>query len=311
LFKDDGYQEIIETNNDEMTSSHSIKRFFGCISLARVWLFRKILLIIFIERLKIEKPDVIKLGIDTMVMDNDEAAKREGVSPTYKKVKGFQPLQMTWGRYLIDAIFREGKRHSNYSNHVIKMVRTVVKWIRKYYKKDVQILLRADTGFFDEKNLHAFEEMDIFYIVGGKIYNDIKGNLSNIEEKDLNSYNKGKNFWFYTEFEDKRSSWKDSRRAIYTKPLKEGEQLLFDFARPETIIYTNIRLDNTSIEQLIDVCGQGCLGPEFIIEEYHLRGKDELVHRCLKDFGTERLPFKRFASNAHFLLHDGYCLQFV
>jgi hypothetical protein len=43
-----------------------------------------------------------------MVMDNDDALKREGVDPTYKKVKGFQPLQMYWGRYLIDAIFRNG-----------------------------------------------------------------------------------------------------------------------------------------------------------------------------------------------------------
>jgi hypothetical protein len=101
------------------------------------------------------------------------------------------------------------------------------------------------------------EDMGIFYIVGGKIYNDIKeniSNISNIEEKELNNYNKGDNFWYYTEFEDKRSAWKDSRRAIYTKPLKEGEQLLFDFARPETIIYTNIRLDNPLIKELIDIC---------------------------------------------------------
>jgi hypothetical protein len=92
LLNDEGYQGVIETNNEQMISSHSIKRFFNAISLAKVWLFRKILLIIFIGRLKIEKPDIIKLGIDTMVMDNDEASKREGVSPTYKKVKGFEAV---------------------------------------------------------------------------------------------------------------------------------------------------------------------------------------------------------------------------
>jgi len=36
-------------------------------------------------RLRIEKPDLIELSIDTMVMDNDEAEKREGVQPTYKR----------------------------------------------------------------------------------------------------------------------------------------------------------------------------------------------------------------------------------
>src|SRR4030042_4565707 len=135
-----------------MCSSHAIKRFFQGINASQICLFRKVLLILFIWRLKIEKPEVIKLGIDTMVLDNDEALKREGVEPTYKKVKGYQPLQMTWGNYLIDAIFRSGKKHSHYSNHVIKMVKTVVKKIRNEYSKDVPIVLRADTGFFDESN---------------------------------------------------------------------------------------------------------------------------------------------------------------
>jgi hypothetical protein len=44
----------------------------------------------------LKEPDVIELSIDPMVLDNDEASKQEGVQPTYKKVKGFQPLQMTW-----------------------------------------------------------------------------------------------------------------------------------------------------------------------------------------------------------------------
>ncbi len=50
----------------------------------------------FIWRLRIENPDVIDLTIDTIVMDNDEAERRYGVQPTYKKVKGFQPLQVIW-----------------------------------------------------------------------------------------------------------------------------------------------------------------------------------------------------------------------
>ncbi|MFU2158291.1 hypothetical protein [Caldisericum sp. AR60] len=44
-----------------------------------------------------------------MVMDNNDAKIREGVSPTYKGVKGFQPLQVYWNGYLIDAVFRGGK----------------------------------------------------------------------------------------------------------------------------------------------------------------------------------------------------------
>ena len=35
-----------------------------------------------------------------------------------------------------------------------------------------------------------------------------------------------------------------------------------------------------------------------IIECAHSRGRDELVHRALKDFGSEELPFKKFAPKA-------------
>lgn len=39
---------------------------------------------------------------------------------------------------------------------------------------------------------------------------------------------------------------------------------------------------------------------EKIVEIAHSRGADELVHRGIKDFGTEQLPFKRFESNTAF-----------
>ena len=81
-----------------------------------------------------------------MVMNNDEAERRGGVKPTYKKVKGFQPLQMNWGRFIIDSVFRGGNRHSNYSDHVEKMVRHVVKEIRKGYRSDVPVIVRMDSG---------------------------------------------------------------------------------------------------------------------------------------------------------------------
>ena len=54
--------------------------------------------ILFLGRLRIGKPKIIKLGIDTMVMDNDEAEKREGVEPTYRKVKGFYAVTNVLGQ---------------------------------------------------------------------------------------------------------------------------------------------------------------------------------------------------------------------
>lgn len=77
-----------------MASSLAMKRFFGGFSFVRVYLFRRILQSLFMWRLCLAQPNVLELGIDTMVLDNDDAEKRHGGKPTYKKKKGFQPLQM-------------------------------------------------------------------------------------------------------------------------------------------------------------------------------------------------------------------------
>ena len=86
LKADEGYAGVIGSSN--LASSHTIKRLFSKFSFVRGFLFRRLLQHLFIWRLKITKPKVIMLGMDTMVLDNDDALKRHGVQPTYKKVKG-------------------------------------------------------------------------------------------------------------------------------------------------------------------------------------------------------------------------------
>lgn len=161
LLRDRGYTETIENGVRAMMSSHSAKRFFKSFSPVRLWQFRKLLQDLFIWRLRKEKPDIVILGIDTMVMDNDSAKIRQGVSPTYKRVKGFQPLQVYWNGYLIDAVFRGGKNHSNHSDTVIESLTHIIKRIRKEYRKDVPILVLADAGFFDEDNFEALEKLNV------------------------------------------------------------------------------------------------------------------------------------------------------
>jgi hypothetical protein len=140
LREDVGYAAAIENNIEGMLSSHSIKCFSGSFSWPRIYLFRRLLQKLFLWRLNLVKSEVVVLGIDVMVMDNDEAPKRHGVRPTYKKVKGFAPLQMTWGRFIIDGVFRSGDKHSNHSDTVVKMVKHVVREIRKHYRADVPIV---------------------------------------------------------------------------------------------------------------------------------------------------------------------------
>jgi len=300
LKQDEGYAAAIETQPGQMASSHAIKRFFGAFWWPRIWLFRRLLLHLFVWRLKLEAPPVVILGIDAMVMDNDEANVRHGVQPTYKKVKGFAPLQMTWGRFLIDAVFRGGKKHSNSGDSVAQMVRHVVTLIRKHYRADVPIVVRFDSGFFDQKLFEVFEKLRIGYICVGKLYPDIKAFAAQAPAGVWSEYKRLDQVWRYLEFGNRRANWKKMRRAILSRPQAEDGQWLLEFARPDTVLYTNLGMGE-DIDRLLQDAGLAhWTEPEHVIRLHHTRGADELVHRALKEFGSETLPFKRFAANAAF-----------
>jgi len=208
LAKDKGYAGSIETDIEKMASSHQMKRFFNAFVWTRIFLFRRLLHKLFIWRLHIKQPDVIELGIDTMVMDNDDAECRHGVKPTYKKKKGFQPLQMNWGRLIVDAVFRGGDKHSNHGTTVEKMIQHMVAKIRKAYRPDVAIIIRMDSGFFDQKIFGLCERLGIGYLCGGKLYKDIVSVATCADDSAWNRYNSGKKeCWGYIEFASKRDNW--------------------------------------------------------------------------------------------------------
>ena len=215
--KDEGYAALLENHTSEMASSHQIKRFFIKFIFIKDSLYNKILHELFIWRLHIENPKIIILGIDTMVMDNDSSKKKEGCDSTYKKKKGFQPLHICWGTFLIDVLFRKGSSHSNHGTDYTDRVKAVVKLIRERYSVDVPIILCADSGFADQKAFHCFEdELYIHYIITSRLYKDIKQYASEAKATPYHKLTNGKNVWRYFEFADKRASWKLFRRAIFT-----------------------------------------------------------------------------------------------
>jgi len=300
LAKDSGYASAIETARNDMASSHQIKRFMSAFSFVRNYLFRKLLQTLFIWRLNFTKPPVIMLDLDTMVMDNDDALRREGVEPTYKKKKGFKPLLLKWGTYVVDAVFRGGSKHCNDGDTVIKMVEHIVRLIRKKYREDVAIILKDDSAFYDQANYEAFEKLGIGYVGGGKTYDDIREYVENCPRQQWTDIEKNNQKWEILEFGDRRGTWDKYRRAIFTRPIYDDKQKLLPFARPERIYYTNLGM-GYSVDTLLKDAGlEKYTDVKQIVEMAHQRGADELVHRGIKDFGGEQLPFKRFESNTSF-----------
>jgi len=155
-----------------------------------------------------------------------------------------------------------------------------------------------DSGFFDQKLFEVFEELEIGYVCSGKLYTDIKEYVEKVERLTWKQYENKKQVWNYVEFMDKRGSWSQYRRAIYCRPMYNGIQQVMNFAKEDTILYTNIGMGQ-KIDELLTKNEQiKILNAVNIIECAHSRGRDELVHRALKDFGCEEMPFKKFAPNA-------------
>lgn len=299
LANDRGYAGSIETAAEQMASSHRIKRFFNAFAWTRVYLFRRLLQRLFVWRLHIVQPNIIELGIDAMVMDNDDAKCRHGVKPTYKRVKGFQPLQMNWGRLIIDAVFRGGDKHSNHGHTVEQMIRHMAALIRKKYRQDVPIIIRMDSGFFDQKIFELCEELKLGYVCGGKLYKDITAMAAQIDDGQWQRFSSHKKqAWHYIEFGSRRGNWKRFRRALYCRLVDDGHQLYLPGCRPDTVILTNLGLGLQIDQWLKEAGAAGYLNADAIVACYHNRGSDELANRALKDFGHEQLPFKRFNPNA-------------
>ena len=304
LKRDEGYAAVMENGLEEMVSSHQVKRFFKSFSWICGGVFRRMLKQLFIWRLRIERPEKIELMIDLMIMDNDEAGKRHGVEPTYKKVKGFGSLQILWNRRVVDAIFRGGSKHSNAGHTAVNMVTALVHLIRRKYRVDVPIIVRMDSGFFDQENLAALDGLNVGVICTGKIYDHVKEYVGALPREGWKVYDNGHQEWEYIEFGYRYDSWKKYYRAIYTHPAYEGEQRLLDFARPDNIIVTNLGVNPEVVRGCDSQRRKELVQVKSIIHSHHQRGADELPHRGLKDFGFEELPFKRFIPNTAFF----YCM---
>lgn len=300
LKKDEGYAAMMECKADQLASSHQIKRYFAKLGVITNLVFNKILNELFIWRLHIVKPRIIKLGIDTMVLDNDDAKKREGNEVTYKRKKGFQPLHISWDSFLVDVMFRKGSAHSNHGTDYIDRVCSIVNLIRARYSPDVPILICGDSGFADQKAYQVFEQkLQIHYITTGKIYGDVKEYIEQLPDDSFGEIKKGKIVWHYIEFGNKLKSWSTFRRCIFTRLYRdENDQFVMNFGKPNNIIYTNIGQCPVADLRLRAAGGDEYFKAETIVKESHDRGADELIHRSIKELATkEQLPFKSMGMN--------------
>jgi len=299
LRSDKGYAAAIQTSQGDMASSHQVKRFFAKMGVFVFPIFRRKLRQFFRWRLETEKPECILLNVDPMLMNNDGAKKRQGVQPTYKRFKGFLPFQVSWGPYIVDAIFRGGSKSGNHGSTVITVLKKHVKLIRECLGEQIPIVVLMDAGFMDQKIFSALEDAGVGYVVTGKLYGDIVERADGLPEEEWSLYVNKKVHWDITSFIDQRESWDTARRLLFLRrKQEESGQTLLACMRPDTVFYTNIGM-GARIDTYLQDAGLGkwkeCRKLASIA---HGRGSDELTWRAAKEFGSEKLPFKNFYPNA-------------
>lgn len=314
LKKDDGYAAVLERNTKSLISTSSAKRFFRKFRGTTFLSYRSILNDLFVWRLKQEKPAVITLYLDTMVLDNNDAQKREGCAPTYKKVLGFQPLQINWGPFIADMHFRSGEKHSNHGNDAKEAVARLVNLIRSRYDENVPIILTADSGFLSDENMLYFEnELKIKYVIIGKLYSSVYETMQAMEITESTRVDAKRASWVCYDFQSKLDRWESSRRTILTTLVAENDQYVLAGIR-DTVMYTNIGNNDRMDCELHMRKQSDLLKTEAIVKLAHHNGEEELNHRSIKEFmGGEQLPFTNFGMNgayyslmviSHFLMES-------
>ena len=121
-----------------------------------------------------------------------------------------------------------------------KTLSHLIQKIRRKYRSDVPIIVRLDSGFFDQKLLQVLETLEVGYIVAGKLYGDVQQYILQLEETAWGVSRNGDQEWHYVELGDRRGSWDKFRRALFCRPAYENRQRLLAFARPDQILYTNL-----------------------------------------------------------------------
>ena len=282
LKKNEAWKKLHGCKNSLGTAQ--LKRLLGKVTPQEIELLRPLIRQIFLKALKDLKPDKVLLFLDSSVYDNDGAKCRAGVKPTYKKKKGYHPINLIGLGLYVDTVFQPGNHSTNHDDVAIQMLRKITPLIRQTLGEDIQIIVRMDGGYYDQKIFSACDELKIKFICAGKRYKDHK----HLEEKTLQNFDgvfqNNNSAWRFCRFQESRSKWPDKMkyRALFLRAIEEnGEALLGLDSR---IILSNMSEADCSDEQLI--------------KYDHSRGADELTHRAAKEFSAEKMPCLDYHANA-------------
>lgn len=269
---------------DKTLNTGQLKRLLTKITPTEINLLRPIIRQVFLSALRASNPKKVVLFLDSCVYDNDGSKCRGGVKPTYKRKKGYHPVNLIWHGLYVDTVFQRGDYSTNHDGVAIKMLEETIPLIRQELGEDIQIIVRMDGGYYDQKIFTACDKLSINFVCAGKRYRDHQY----LEQRALESFDgvfrNNNSQWHFCRFQERRATWTEKMeyRSLFLRATEEnGEALLGLDSR---IILTNLDEKECSDEQ--------------IIKYDHSRGMDELTHRAAKEFCDEKMPCLDYCANA-------------
>jgi len=237
----------------------------------------------------INKIQYLPIDMDTTTLDNSKT-KKEGVSLTYRKIKGYHPQMAYVGKegYILDCELRPGSQHCQ--NGAVEFIKRLIQQLGKI-KAFQRYLFRMDSGN------DSFDTLKTIVKAGKEFYLIIKRNKR--QENDEIWLEKAKKYGKSTVTGEGEKVWIGTVENYH--PFKKNEMLenvkcVFEVTERKT--------DNKGIPLLIPEIEVNTwwtnlkCDAEKVIELYHDHATSEQFHGELKcDMGVERLPSGKMAVN--------------
>jgi len=192
------------------------------------------------------------------VFGNQEGSAN-GYNPRYKGRPSFKEKVGIISKTdeLLNLTLEEGTHHSNHE--FLSFLESCIETLPEtWYLKRI----RADRGFFDQKNFRYCEDNGIEYVIKAKMQNGVKKIIDYVNENpDQYPWVKIDNTFSVTEIRVPLKSWDRERRFVLIKKSlpksnKNGQLLFEEFAYEYQAIVTNV--DYLTAEEIFNDYNQRC-----------------------------------------------------
>ncbi len=117
-----------------------------------------------LTRIDVDGEELIPLDIDVSVLE-DTGSRKEGVSPTYRKVNGYAPIFCHVGRegFMVANELRPGSQHGE--NGAVEFLKRCVGIMLEAGYKAGELLVRVDSGHDSSDFIEALSELGVKFLV--------------------------------------------------------------------------------------------------------------------------------------------------